>query len=308
MGTAAALQCLMILLFTVPDQLMVSKRPKAERLEQSATQRSGEQTAPPWIKEEEDELCKEEGGRRWSPQEVEGTRVTCAPVRTDGEERAGTSQLQQPGRRDGTAGADAGGAGAPAAPLSPPPAGSLVWEGRSKGEPVGDEDLGRAALASCQRPPGPVQVCGGAQAGPEAFGCSVCGSSFSQDKHLKKHMRLHSRGARWSCSVCQKSFLWKTVLEAHMRIHTGEKPYSCSVCGARFTHGSNLASHRKTHWGVKPHTCSVCNASFSRRHHLSRHMKIHTGEKPFGCYFCGKRFRERAYLRRHLNSHAAGGL
>lgn len=292
---------------------MVSKEANVAWTEQGASQGSGDQTALPCVKEEQDELFKEEEERCCSPQEADGTRFTCAPVRTDDEEQPETAQLQQPGHTDGTClptGADAGGAGAPAAALASQPAGCFIWEVQSREEPVSDEDcgLGRAAYVSSEGPPGSVQICSRAQPGAKPFGCSVCGNSFSQSKYLKNHMRLHTNGRSLSCSVCQKTFLWKTVLDAHMRIHTGEKPYSCSVCGARFTHGSNLASHHKTHLGVKPHTCSVCNASFSRRHHLSRHMKIHTGEKPFSCYFCGKRFRERAYLSRHLNGHTAGGL
>ena len=43
--------------------------------------------------------------------------------------------------------------------------------------------------------------------GEKPFSFEVCGSRFSQNSHLKRHMQTH----------------------------TGEKPFSCEVCGSAFS-------------------------------------------------------------------------
>uniref|UniRef100_A0A8C9YLI1 C2H2-type domain-containing protein n=1 Tax=Sander lucioperca TaxID=283035 RepID=A0A8C9YLI1_SANLU len=139
--------------------------------------------------------------------------------------------------------------------------------------------------------------------GKRPFSCSVCKKAFKQRGHLHKHMRTHTGEKPFRCSVCKKAFKLSEYLQAHMRIHTGEKPFSCSVCKKAFTVSGNLQAHMRIHTGEKPFSCSVCKKAFTESGSLQKHMRIHTGEKPFSCSVCKKAFRVSGHLQAHMRIH-----
>uniref|UniRef100_UPI00358ECB43 E3 ubiquitin-protein ligase ZFP91-like isoform X2 n=1 Tax=Myxine glutinosa TaxID=7769 RepID=UPI00358ECB43 len=105
-----------------------------------------------------------------------------------------------------------------------------------------------------------------------------CGKRFVLQRHLRKHLVLHSEERNFLCATCGASFKSKKNLLVHLRIHTGEKPLQCELCGYR------------------------CRQKAS----LNWHMKKHNVESnfAFACGLCGKRFEKSDNLRCHqLKSH-----
>ncbi|XP_078101497.1 uncharacterized protein LOC144514190, partial [Sander vitreus] len=142
-----------------------------------------------------------------------------------------------------------------------------------------------------------------AYTGKRPFSCSVCKKAFKQRGHLRKHTRTHTGEKPFSCSVCKKAFNQSGNLQKHMRIHTGEKPFSCSVCKNAFTESGHLVTHMRIHTGERPFSCSVCQKYFTVGNSLKRHMRSHTGEKPFSCSVCNKAFTDSGHLVTHMRIH-----
>ncbi|XP_076583794.1 uncharacterized protein LOC143319086 [Chaetodon auriga] len=103
--------------------------------------------------------------------------------------------------------------------------------------------------------------------------------AFKYQSKFYGQLRRYTGEKPHSCSTCGKSFRWTSSLNAHIRIHTGEKPYSCNTCGKKFNQMSSLNSHLRTHTGEKPYLCKTCGKRFSWMSTLKKHARIHTGEK-----------------------------
>ncbi|XP_032361822.1 gastrula zinc finger protein XlCGF17.1 isoform X1 [Etheostoma spectabile] len=139
--------------------------------------------------------------------------------------------------------------------------------------------------------------------GEKTFSCSVCNKAFTVNGSLQKHMKIHKGEKSFSCSICKKAFIESGYLNRHMRIHTGEKAFSCSVCKKAFTVSGSLQKHMRIHTGEKPFSCSICKNAFTESGSLRRHMRIHTGEKPFSCTVCKKAFTVSGSLKTHMRTH-----
>ncbi|KAL6092238.1 hypothetical protein STEG23_026766 [Scotinomys teguina] len=55
----------------------------------------------------------------------------------------------------------------------------------------------------------------------------------------------------YQCHECERSFTQNRSLIEHKKIHTGEKPYQCDTCGKGFTRTSYLVQHQRSHVGKK---------------------------------------------------------
>ncbi|XP_073518095.1 uncharacterized protein [Phyllobates terribilis] len=135
------------------------------------------------------------------------------------------------------------------------------------------------------------------------FFCSKCGKYFNQKSVFVDHQRTHTGEKPFSCSECGKCFNRKCHLDNHQRTHTGEKPFSCSECGKCFNQKSGLINHQRTHTGEKPFSCSECGKCFNQKSVLVTHQRTHTGEKPFSCSECGKCFNHKSALVKHQRTH-----
>ncbi|XP_016075769.1 PREDICTED: zinc finger protein with KRAB and SCAN domains 4-like isoform X3 [Miniopterus natalensis] len=51
----------------------------------------------------------------------------------------------------------------------------------------------------------------------------------------------------YKCNECERSFTRNRSLIEHQKIHTGEKPYECDACGKGFTRTSYLVQHQRSH-------------------------------------------------------------
>ncbi|XP_051025177.1 zinc finger protein with KRAB and SCAN domains 3-like [Acomys russatus] len=68
-----------------------------------------------------------------------------------------------------------------------------------------------------------------------------------------------SMGGQWDnadaetyqCNECERSFTRNRSLIEHKKIHTGEKPFQCDACGKGFTRTSYLVQHQRSHVGKK---------------------------------------------------------
>ncbi|XP_039648877.1 zinc finger protein 420-like isoform X1 [Perca fluviatilis] len=127
-------------------------------------------------------------------------------------------------------------------------------------------------------------------AGEKPFSCSECEKRFERKGHLKTHMRTHRRGKQLNCSVCKKAFKHRGHLQQHMETHTGQKPFSCSVCKKAFTESGSLNKHMIIHKG---------NKASLESGHLHNHMITHKGDNPFSCSICDKIFSRPRQLRKH---------
>ncbi|XP_034397985.1 zinc finger protein OZF-like [Cyclopterus lumpus] len=130
--------------------------------------------------------------------------------------------------------------------------------------------------------------------------CDTCGKAFIYQSCLLVHLRTHSGKKPYSCQTCGKGFTQKSSLKSHIIIHTGEKPYSCQTCGKGFAQTSALKTHITLHTGEKPYSCKTCGKDFRLSGNLTVHMRIHTGEKPFTCLLCGKMFRHSSDRSLHM--------
>ncbi|TKC37318.1 hypothetical protein EI555_006134, partial [Monodon monoceros] len=55
----------------------------------------------------------------------------------------------------------------------------------------------------------------------------------------------------YKCNECERSFTRNRSLIEHQKIHTGEKPYQCDTCRKAFTRTSYLIQHQRSHVGKK---------------------------------------------------------
>jgi hypothetical protein len=83
--------------------------------------------------------------------------------------------------------------------------------------------------------------------------CVHCGTPFTSQTNLRRHMKIHSGFKPFACTHpgCNQEFLRRCDLKTHMRTHTKERPYVCSFegCDRTFTTCSNLRRHERTGHG-----------------------------------------------------------
>lgn len=77
--------------------------------------------------------------------------------------------------------------------------------------------------------------------------CQICGLSFFDSDHLKRHMVKHTDARPFECDFCKKTFQRRKTLDLHRRIHTNDKRYACKECGRAFIQVTSLKLHIRVH-------------------------------------------------------------
>ena len=71
---------------------------------------------------------------------------------------------------------------------------------------------------------------------PFLIRCPVCSRDFTQNVHLKVHMRKHTGNRPFQCSRCQKGFIDSTALAKHVEneaCHSENFVFHCRLCDKR---------------------------------------------------------------------------
>ncbi|XP_078532559.1 uncharacterized protein LOC144818736 isoform X2 [Lissotriton helveticus] len=93
--------------------------------------------------------------------------------------------------------------------------------------------------------------------------------------------RADTRKRPFQCPKCKKSFIQNRHLNRHLNIHTGERPYQCTECGKSFIQKQHFIGHQRIHTGERPYQCSECDKSYTLKQCLIIHQRKHTQEKAF---------------------------
>ncbi|ENN79849.1 hypothetical protein D910_05134 [Dendroctonus ponderosae] len=141
--------------------------------------------------------------------------------------------------------------------------------------------------------------------------CQLCGRQLATAKHLKHHLKLHSRPknalAGFHCSNCPKICRTKFQIKEHENFCLGVLPFRCNStdCGKKFASATKLRNHIKLKHDKKfVSICSICNMGFVKMSDYKSHMTSHSVEKKFSCDQCNKAYKTLTNLNFHRKSHA----
>ncbi|XP_060072162.1 zinc finger protein 62 homolog [Ylistrum balloti] len=114
----------------------------------------------------------------------------------------------------------------------------------------------------------------------DAFGCSICDSTFSDVPSISSHInKVHFKELYHACDVCSKRFDSMQSLEEHQTAHVDSKNYACGICGRDFSEEDELSDHLNEHPTAKPFKCQVCYTQFISLTVFATHMDIHLADK-----------------------------
>ncbi|PNI76200.1 ZKSCAN4 isoform 1 [Pan troglodytes] len=77
------------------------------------------------------------------------------------------------------------------------------------------------------------------------------GESWESQGRTESQWENTEAPVSYKCNECERSFTRNRSLIEHQKIHTGEKPYQCDTCGKGFTRTSYLVQHQRSHVGKK---------------------------------------------------------
>uniref|UniRef100_A0A9L0SRV4 Zinc finger with KRAB and SCAN domains 4 n=1 Tax=Equus caballus TaxID=9796 RepID=A0A9L0SRV4_HORSE len=77
------------------------------------------------------------------------------------------------------------------------------------------------------------------------------GESWESQARMESQEGHIEAPVSYKCNECERSFTRNRSLIEHQKIHTGEKPFQCDACGKGFTRTSYLVQHQRSHVGKK---------------------------------------------------------
>jgi hypothetical protein len=78
--------------------------------------------------------------------------------------------------------------------------------------------------------------------------CDTCGSSFSSQRAMDKHMKLHNQ-TLINCDLCNRGFKTQEAMEKHRSKHDQDQ-YCCPHCGEQYMGKNSLNKHIKVGTGT----------------------------------------------------------
>ena len=136
--------------------------------------------------------------------------------------------------------------------------------------------------------------------GDKPYLCGECGSRFSTEDGLERHINYQHRGVKTQCDQCDKSFSDKHKLKRHINMkHTGTLVFPCDYCEKKLIGKNSLKKHLFSH--VDPTIqCHICPHKSRSNYALKRHIEVVHGEKKFYCNHCEAKFTVKGVFMRHV--------
>lgn len=167
--------------------------------------------------------------------------------------------------------------------------------------------------------------------------CPHCKMTFSREKALANHVKLHSinlKASKYSCEYCDKMFSSDIIRIQHIQmcpfliaepLETANnsrtpKPkiiremshsrklklkgkVGCPLCESRFPTNQKMRRHMWVH-RKKPFNCELCARTFERQIDVDKHRCTdHPTDSPNLCKDCGRSFASRQGLWEHSRTH-----
>ena len=146
--------------------------------------------------------------------------------------------------------------------------------------------------------------------------CTECQKCFVQSSHVNYHMKtVHAvpgteRPKHHVCMECGSRFSTNSTLRKHIRTHTGKICFLqltnngfCIIIYDVGTSRTNIMLNYIMFSGDRPHVCNVCGKGFIQKVHLRNHELKHTGERPYLCVKCGRSFLTSSNFKEHTKLH-----
>lgn len=80
--------------------------------------------------------------------------------------------------------------------------------------------------------------------------CAECGTTFSRNAALTRHMLIHSQVRKFRCEQCDRAFVQPGDLTRHIETHQKDYQHECVDCGAKFQRPFDLRRHRGQAKGI----------------------------------------------------------
>jgi len=117
------------------------------------------------------------------------------------------------------------------------------------------------------------------------FSCAVCGKTFSDNYHCKRHKEEVHDGKKHNCHLCERNFTRKDRLKDHFKKRhnlaanqlpdSATKPFVCEICWKTFAKNDHCKRHKEeVHCYKAKYKCHLCSVTCTRRNNLSRHLKL----------------------------------
>ena len=64
------------------------------------------------------------------------------------------------------------------------------------------------------------------------YQCTMCGSGFKCNNHLKRHIKSYAVESQYHSALCGNCFIFCHNINRYMKSHAGDNP--CALCGKKF--------------------------------------------------------------------------